>query len=57
MTYKHEDFFVIADFSNGYHPVLNISVMPWQVFVGMMLCKIAAALLTFLMASFYSGYE
>jgi len=30
LTYKHEDFFVIADFSNGYHPVLNISVMPWQ---------------------------
>ena len=48
LTYKHEDFFVIADFSNGYHPVLNISVMPWQVFVGMMLYKIVAALLTFL---------
>jgi len=30
LVYKHEDFFVIGEFGTGYHPLLNISVMPWQ---------------------------
>jgi len=30
LLYKHSDFFVIGEFGTGYHPTLNISVMPWQ---------------------------
>jgi len=30
VVFKHTDFFVIGQFGSGYHPVLNISVMPWN---------------------------
>jgi len=30
LVYKHEDFFAIGEFGTGYHPLLNISLMPWQ---------------------------
>merc|ERR1719341_2158609 len=30
LVYKHEEFFVMGEFGTGYHPLLNISVMPWQ---------------------------
>jgi len=30
LVYKHEQFFVIGEFERGYHPLLNISLMPWQ---------------------------
>merc|ERR1711915_672979 len=29
LLYKHSDFFVIGNLGTGYHPTLNISVMPW----------------------------
>lgn len=30
LVYKHEKFFIMGHFDNGYHPTINISVMPWQ---------------------------
>lgn len=30
LVYKHEKFFVIGNLGTGYHPIINISVMPWQ---------------------------
>ena len=30
LVFKHKEFFVIGMFGSGYHPVLNISVMPWN---------------------------
>jgi len=30
LVFKHQDFFVIGMFGEGYHPVLNISLMPWN---------------------------
>jgi hypothetical protein len=30
IVFKHTEFFAIGKFDSGYHPVLNVSVMPWN---------------------------